>query len=76
MKSMIHRKNKKGVCRCIPVIALVVFCLRLAAQTTFQNNITIDDGLINNEVTAIHQDQYGFLWFGMILIASVLLPGR
>lgn len=34
------------------------------AQQNAENNITIDDGLINNEVTAIHQDQYGFMWFG------------
>ncbi|MDE3235113.1 MAG: hypothetical protein KGO81_04085, partial [Bacteroidota bacterium] len=33
-------------------------------QTTVENNITIDNGLINNEVTAIHQDAYGFIWFG------------
>lgn len=26
--------------------------------------LTIDQGLINNEVAAIHQDKYGFLWFG------------
>ena len=26
--------------------------------------ITIDNGLVNNEVTAIHQDKYGFLWLG------------
>lgn len=36
----------------------------VSAQINAENNITIDDGLINNEVTAIHQDKYGFMWFG------------
>jgi signal transduction histidine kinase/ligand-binding sensor domain-containing protein/DNA-binding response OmpR family regulator len=35
-----------------------------AGQVSVENNITIDNGLINNEVTAIHQDRYGFIWFG------------
>lgn len=39
-------------------------CIIVIAQTATGNNITIDNGLINNEVTAIHQDAYGFLWFG------------
>lgn len=39
-------------------------CVFVIAQTATGNNITIDNGLINNEITAIHQDAYGFLWFG------------
>nr|WP_294898044.1 two-component regulator propeller domain-containing protein [uncultured Pedobacter sp.] len=34
------------------------------AQLNKEYPITIDNGLVNNEVTAIHQDKYGFLWFG------------
>ncbi|MBK0381930.1 response regulator [Pedobacter sp. SD-b] len=34
------------------------------AQIKIEAPITIDNGLINNEVTAIHQDKFGFLWFG------------
>jgi signal transduction histidine kinase/ligand-binding sensor domain-containing protein/DNA-binding response OmpR family regulator len=34
------------------------------AQEKVNPFITIDDGLINNEVTAIKHDRYGFLWFG------------
>ena len=34
------------------------------AQISSEAPITIDNGLVNNEVTAIHQDKYGFLWFG------------
>src|SRR6476646_5121771 len=33
-------------------------------QANIEDPITIDNGLVNNEVTAIHQDKYGFLWFG------------
>ncbi len=33
-------------------------------QTNIEDPITIDNGLVNNEVTSIHQDKYGFLWFG------------
>ena len=33
------------------------------AQISSEAPITIDNGLVNNEVTAIHQDKYGFLWF-------------
>ncbi len=34
------------------------------AQLRKDSYITIDNGIVNNEVTAIHQDKYGFLWFG------------
>ncbi|MDE3184365.1 MAG: response regulator [Bacteroidota bacterium] len=34
------------------------------SQLNAENNITTDNGLINNEVTAIHQDRFGFIWFG------------
>jgi len=34
------------------------------AQISNHQNITINDGLVNNEVTAIYQDTYGFMWFG------------
>ena len=62
---MHHSKKKERVSFVILMIALLGHCIHPAAQTTtIQNNITIDDGLINNEVTAIHQDTYGFIWFG------------
>ncbi|WP_200587124.1 hybrid sensor histidine kinase/response regulator [Pedobacter segetis] len=34
------------------------------AQFSKESSLTIDNGLVNNEVTAIHQDKYGFIWFG------------
>ncbi|WP_017256961.1 hybrid sensor histidine kinase/response regulator transcription factor [Pedobacter arcticus] len=43
------------------LLALVNICY---AQVNIESPITIDNGLVNNEVTAIHQDKYGFLWFG------------
>ncbi len=61
---MLHRKKKEGVSIGILMTALLIHCTCLTAQITVQNNITIDNGLINNEVTAIHQDAYGFIWFG------------
>jgi signal transduction histidine kinase/DNA-binding response OmpR family regulator/streptogramin lyase len=61
---MLHFMRKKWVNSCNLIIALLSFALHITAQTTIQNNITIDDGLINNEVTAIHQDSYGFIWLG------------
>jgi signal transduction histidine kinase/ligand-binding sensor domain-containing protein/DNA-binding response OmpR family regulator len=45
------------------IVAFCTFFVSAYPQTTKENNITIDDGLINNEVTAIHQDKYGFIWF-------------
>ncbi len=61
---MRHSKKNERVSFVILMIALLCYSWPVAAQTTIQNNITIDDGLINNEVTAIHQDTYGFIWFG------------
>lgn len=62
---MLHSRIRKEVAFGILWIAMLLYCSHSAlAQTTLQNNITIDDGLINNEVTAIHQDAYGFIWFG------------
>lgn len=47
------------------IIILILLIHNLAfAQLTKESNLTIDNGLVNNEVTAIHQDKYGFLWFG------------
>lgn len=47
------------------IVALLVSQLMPGlSQTLPQTNITIESGLINNEVTAIHQDSYGFMWFG------------
>lgn len=33
-------------------------------QHELVSSLTIDRGLVNNEVTSLCQDQYGFLWFG------------
>jgi ligand-binding sensor domain-containing protein/signal transduction histidine kinase/DNA-binding response OmpR family regulator len=50
-------------------IFVVLLCVFAQYQLSYgQSNkealITIDNGLVNNEVTAIHQDKFGFLWFG------------
>ncbi|MGZ6519901.1 MAG: ligand-binding sensor domain-containing protein, partial [Bacteroidia bacterium] len=47
--------------------ALIVLILNSGncfAQANLKEPVTINNGLINNEVTAIHQDKYGFLWLG------------
>ncbi len=46
------------------LLIFVLFSIKLSAQTNSSTHFTIDDGLVNNEITAIHQDRYGFLWFG------------
>ncbi|MDE3253253.1 MAG: hypothetical protein KGO92_10635, partial [Bacteroidota bacterium] len=61
---MPHCKKKENLRFCFCLIAFLCCHIPAPAQTVIQNNITIDDGLINNEVTAIHQDAYGFIWFG------------
>lgn len=37
---------------------------RAFAQENLNSFLTIDNGLVNNEITTIKQDKYGFLWFG------------
>jgi ligand-binding sensor domain-containing protein len=46
------------------LIVLILNSDNCFAQTNLEEPITINNGLINNEVTAIHQDKYGFLWLG------------
>lgn len=46
------------------LIVLILNSHNCFAQANLEEPITINNGLINNEVTAIHQDKYGFLWFG------------
>nr|WP_294901201.1 hybrid sensor histidine kinase/response regulator transcription factor [uncultured Pedobacter sp.] len=46
-------------------VFLIFICQNTNAQDSSYNSyITTDNGLVNNEVTAIKQDKYGFLWFG------------
>ena len=55
------------VLHAISSFALIIILLNsndCFAQTNLEEPITINNGLINNEVTAIHQDKYGFLWLG------------
>lgn len=61
---MLQRNTR--ICRLAHYLLIIIMCNSAiaTAQTSIENNITIDNGLINNEVTAIHQDAYGFLWFG------------
>ena len=61
---MLAFKKRIFVNTCVLMIAFVGSYEKINAQKNTENNITIDDGLINNEVTAIHQDRYGFIWFG------------
>ena len=35
-----------------------------AAPTVYFQNLTTDDGLLHNEITAILQDRHGFMWIG------------
>lgn len=49
---------------CSVFLSLIFQNLQSFAQANIDAPITIDNGLVNNEVTAIHQDKYGFLWFG------------
>ncbi|MRX46995.1 two-component regulator propeller domain-containing protein [Pedobacter puniceum] len=48
------------------ICCFCVFCysLGLTAQENVNTFLSIDNGLVNNEVTSIKQDKYGFLWFG------------
>jgi ligand-binding sensor domain-containing protein len=45
---------------------LACFFLTSIAPVSGQNiySLGIENGLSNNSVTSIHQDQYGFMWFG------------
>ncbi len=61
---MLYYKKKRCFFINILLVTLLGNFAITNAQTTIENNITIDNGLINNEVTAIHQDAFGFLWFG------------
>lgn len=42
----------------------VFFSINVSAQENINTFLSIDNGLVNNEVTTIKQDKYGFLWFG------------
>jgi ligand-binding sensor domain-containing protein/signal transduction histidine kinase/DNA-binding response OmpR family regulator len=57
-------KAKYLILSLIQVLLLGGYCTQACGQTFSGSALTIDQGLINNEVTAIHQDKYGFLWFG------------
>lgn len=46
------------------LIALILFPFILSAQPTGLKHITINDGLSQNYIYSILQDQKGFLWFG------------
>ena len=56
----IYRRNKF-----IFVFGLVLLnVLSLGAQNKRFNNIHRKDGLTSNKITSIHQDGYGYMWFG------------
>lgn len=42
----------------------VFFSIDVSSQENINTFLSIDNGLVNNEVTTIEQDKYGFLWFG------------
>jgi signal transduction histidine kinase/ligand-binding sensor domain-containing protein/DNA-binding response OmpR family regulator len=42
----------------------LLFSAKAGAQENINSYLTIDNGLVNNEITTIKQDKYGFLWFG------------
>ena len=43
---------------------IMFFSAEVSAQENINTFLSIDNGLVNNEVTTIKQDKYGFLWFG------------
>ncbi|WP_215224038.1 hybrid sensor histidine kinase/response regulator transcription factor [Echinicola shivajiensis] len=51
------------IIRCLLCAILALSSLRLLAQSAI-DHITTEDGLLNNYVTCIYQDQEGFIWIG------------
>jgi len=46
-------------------ILVLIFSIKMSAQfVEVKKSLTIDDGLSQNSVYAIHQDNKGFIWFG------------
>ncbi|TKB99079.1 hybrid sensor histidine kinase/response regulator transcription factor [Pedobacter cryophilus] len=43
---------------------MLFFAPKVWAQENINSYLSIDNGLVNNEITTIKQDKYGFLWFG------------
>jgi signal transduction histidine kinase/ligand-binding sensor domain-containing protein/DNA-binding response OmpR family regulator len=65
VKMQKNSRTKSGYSIAGIFLVILGFCYYTATgQYAGQDHITIDDGLINNEVTAIHQDAYGFIWIG------------
>ena len=50
----------------LSLLILSVFPLKLFSQDLMFRNISVEDGLSNNFVTAIHQDSRGYMWFGTL----------
>lgn len=48
------------------VIILISLCAQseICAQSIIFNHLTVEDGLSNNDVNTVIQDQTGFIWFG------------
>ncbi|WP_293913007.1 MULTISPECIES: two-component regulator propeller domain-containing protein [unclassified Sphingobacterium] len=53
---------KRVIFNCVVCILLVTSVVQ--AQPTYFKNYQTNDGLSNNTITSITQDQQGFLWFG------------
>lgn len=50
--------------RIIYCLCFLFYSFSAKAQENIYTYLSIDNGLVNNEVTSIKQDKYGFLWFG------------
>jgi len=45
------------------LIFLFLFLANLFCQITINKNLTTEDGLINSDICAIHEDREGYIWF-------------
>src|SRR5690554_2055069 len=46
------------------VTLVVIFILKINAQNIYFNHLTVENGLSNNDVNTLIQDDKGFIWFG------------
>ena len=67
---MIYKRIKNSFCLPLPhrlrVILIIILPLfpALHAQIVIHKNLNINDGMVYSQVTAIHKDQEGYMWFG------------
>lgn len=57
--------------RIILIFYLLIYTLSGKAQSISFLHLTTDDGLPNNSISSIYQDEREFMWFGTVFVFRI-----